>query len=288
MKKILLFLMVLGLLLPILLFAQITQESQGNTSPSEELNAPPTPTQGSPTSLQRLRFNDLLNQFRDIKKQLQDTQGKLKSASKEKRAQIQQTIIEKRKEHLLKAIEVLIAHSENLKERVSKNKTIYSDLEQSIISEIDNDITKLNELKNQVNNAKTAEELSQIAQQIKTHRKDIYNLKIRKLLLIANIVHFEKAIVNNAENRAKRISEKIATLKNSGKDVTSLENLLNQAQEKIQQAKNALNELRNEVNSEEITDIKTEEIRKKLNDVKEIIKAVYDLFRQIATSGNTL
>lgn len=275
---------------PILIFAQ---EQTVNTTPSGELTPQPAP---APTQLpvqppppdNKTILNNAFNKFKAVKGELKDVQSKLKDAVKEKRVQIQQTITEKRKEHLLKAIDVLIAHSENLKNRVINNKAVYGDFEQSIIAEINNDVAKLNELKNKINEAKTAEELNQLTQQIKNHRKDIYNLKIRKFLLLANIGRFEKAVIVNTENRAKRIADKIAELKISGKDVTQLESLLAQANSKIQEAKSALIELKNSVNSQELTDVKMEEIRKKLNNIKDIIKLVYDLFRQIASSGNSL
>jgi len=85
-----------------------------------------------------------------------------------------------------------------------------------------------------------------------------------------------------------RTAKKVSQLKNTGKDVSQLENLLSQANSKIQEAQNALTELKNSVNSQELTDIQVNQIRTKLNNIKDMIKIVYDLFKQIATTGNNL
>lgn len=269
--KRLLFVFVLAIFLPVVLLAQ--------------QNPPTTPPTLEQTSAD---FKSAFSRFKSISDELKKIQTELKNARKEKQIELQKNLLPRKKDHLTKAVEVFIAHAENIKKRVELNKVIYGDLESSIITEINDDIAKLNEFKTKIANAQTLDELNQLARDLRAQRKDIYQLKIRRLLLLSHIGHFEKAIIVNAEQRSKRIAEKITALKNAGKDTTQLESWLNQANTKIQEAKTALATLKNSVNSQELNELQMDGIRKKLNEIKDTIKVVYDLFRQIAITGNSL
>ncbi len=248
----------------------------------------PVSAQTTETSAPATSFQDALTKFREAREQFRQSQEEVKTSREGRGAAREQKLLERRKIHLMRIADTLIKRSEEVKNRVMKNKIIYGDLESSIIAEIDADIVKLNEFKVRVTEAQTAKELKNLAEGLRSHRKDVQQVKIRRLLLLAHIGRFEKAVLNNAEARSARIAAKLTELKNAGKDVSALETLLADANAKIASAKDQLAQLKNEVNQQELSEIKLAEIRTKLNEIRNQIKDVYDIFRQIATQGQGL
>lgn len=233
-------------------------------------------------------FNDAMNNFRAVKNKVKTAKDAIKSAKSENKAQKEADLLAKRKEQLQKVVDVLIKRSEGVKARVVKNKVIYGDLESSIIAEIDTDIAKLNEFKTKVGSAQTGEELKTLAGEIRKHRSDVNQTRIRRLLILAHIARFEMTVIKKAEDRAEKISAKLTEMANAGKDVSAMQTLMSDASAKIVSAKEQLTNLKNTVNQQDITETKLGEVKKSLQDIKNQIKAVYDIFKQVAQQAKSL
>lgn len=204
-----------------------------------------------------------------------------------KKQELEEKLLKKRKSALNNLVDKLIKRNRTLKNRIMKNTEIYGDLQGPIISEIDVSVAKLNDLEQRIT-AATGEELKTLIPELKSYREDINQLKIRRLILLSQINRFEFAIIKKAEDKSSRIAEKIIEFKNVGKDVSKLETFLNEAKAKIVDAKAKLNQLRSEVNVGESSGVKVAEIRKVLNEIKDQIKEVYQLFRKISQEGGGL
>lgn len=192
-----------------------------------------------------------------------------------------------RKLALERAIEVMEKRLQQLEERVKNREKVYEGIAQELLNQIKANLESLNQIKTRLQSATTADELKAIAEELKTYRQKEKEV-LRKLIVLAHIGQFENSLIKAAENRSQKIAQRIADLKNAGKDVAQLENLLNQANQKISQAKAKLQELRNQANSGVLDISNLSEIQNKLNEIKTLIKDAYSLFREIAIKGNEL
>lgn len=165
---------------------------------------------------------------------------------KEKRTEVKKDLEVKRKEAemkkgehrktvLLRLIDVQIKHFEGVAERVAKMPNIDDALKAQLKTEIDKAIAALNDLKAKVQNAKTAEELKSLTQQIRDNLKTKRDI-VKKIVEAIAKSHLN-SIVSKAEERIKTAEAKIADLKTAGKDVTELEKLLATAKDKLAAAK---------------------------------------------------
>jgi hypothetical protein len=259
-----------------------TLRKQALKTQAEELEETKEPLKARKTEAIRLKTRTT-KAIRAVKIQRQDLEKAELNLKEAKNEFIQdKNNLEKRKRLLNALIEMLIRHAEILKQRVGKIKVIDETLEASILAELDADIAKLEELKARVEAATTIEELKKIADELRQHRRDVYQTKIRRLMLLAHIGVFEHYILKTASERADKIEKLIDWAeKQSGKKLDELREILENARVKIENAHNQLLELKKETNSEEISDVKLKEIRASLVGVRLEIKEIYQLFRQI-------
>lgn len=232
-------------------------------------------------------FSDALTKFRAAREEFRQARTDSATAQADQRVARDQQLLDRRKANLQRMIDVLIKRDESMKSRVLANTAVYGDSQATIIAEIDADIVALNDIKNRASAALTTDELKGIAEELKTLRKD-GQVKLRRLPLLAHVAKFESAVFKKAEDRSVKIATKIAELKNQGKDVAAIETLLADADAKIVSAKGGLTTLKNDVNTQELDETKIAEIKTTLTSIKDQVKAVYDIFRQIADQGKAL
>lgn len=184
--------------------------------------------------------------------------------------------------YLESIIKGLIRQSENLKDRIIKNEYISDTLETSIVSEINGDITKLNDFLSQVKSASTNAQLKEIRLKLEAHKKDILNIRIRKVLAIINITKFAQNYTKNVEDRLKQIETKFgATATQEQK------NSIAQAKTKLEEAKTALSALLTSVNSKPLSEFVKVDVNKelraiqlKINEVKKLIEKIPQQIRK--------
>jgi len=240
-------------------------------------NVSGTKDQGSDFSKAYKKFQDEQEGFREAKDKYEN----------EKQEAVKNQYIEHSQKVLESSINVLIKRNEQLRKQIEGKQNLYGDLGKDIIGMLDSDNQKLDEYTTEINSASTTQMLSQAAAEIKTYRTQQQSY-LRKIVLLAHINQYENTVIQTAQNRSDKLSQKITILKNQNKDVSGLEDLLSQANDKINQARQKLSEIRDDIKTETIDSIKLSDIERNLSDAQKVIKDAYQLFKQIAINGNEL
>ncbi|MBI2451223.1 MAG: hypothetical protein HYV52_02725 [Parcubacteria group bacterium] len=203
----------------------------------------------------RLFFQDVFDKFREKRKNFSRLKQEKEKNSIKKLPDIEKQIFENRKEQLNQINEILARP-----------------------------------LAIKIESVKSEEDLKKISGELKKYRKNIP--QTRKSQLLPLIEKFEKNIIDNAETRNEKIKNKISELKNNGKDVTSLEIILNSANTKIASIKNQVIALKNSIENSDaeknLSNKKLPEIKIAIDSLKTQLKEVYKLFQEIAEKGNML
>jgi hypothetical protein len=197
-------------------------------------------------------------------------------------------ILENQKELLFRAIDSLLQHAELLKERIITIPVIELELQESILAEMDADIASLEEFRLSVEQSASSEDLRELAEHIKEYRTNLTQTKVRKLMLLAHTGMFEYRILGLASVRADSIQERLDEFEELGKDISELETLLIEAQESIANTSADLHLLKQDIFENNIDIAFLLDIQIKLHEVKNDVKDVYGIFRDIAKQANEL
>ncbi len=182
-------------------------------------------------------------------------------------------------ELLGKMAEVLIERNAELKEKVS-NDPFYREGKNIALPSLNNNFSKLQELKREIASVKNQGGVEVLKEKIKNQLQAEKTNEVRKSVVLPHLEKFENQAVRKAEARRGKIAEKIQTLKDAGKNTSRLEMLLRDADLKIGQVKAGLAELKTEIGKPELkTEIET---------LHNQIGALYQIFEQIAILGNSL
>jgi len=240
-------------------------------------NVSSTKDQGSDFSKAYKKFQDEQESFMEAKDKYEN----------EKQEAVKNKYIEQSQKVLGSSVDVLMKRNEQLKKQIEGKQSLYGDLGKDIVGMLDSDNQKLDKYTAEINLASTTQALSQAATEIKTYRTQQQSY-LRKIVLLAHINQYENTVIQTAQNRSDKLSQKITILKNQGKDVSGLEDLLSQANDKINQARQKLSEIRDNIKTETIDSMKLLDIEGNLSDAQKIIEDIYQLFKQIAINGNEL
>jgi len=201
---------------------------------------------------------------------------------------VRNSLFEHQQEVLLRAIDLLVKHAELLLERVENFSIIQEDKKTNLQEEIQDDITKLEEFKTQVTETTTKEQLRELAQELKDHRANVAQKKVRKLMLLAHIGVYQNHILEVTSARADRIAEKLNEFEELGIEISVLETLLKEAKNTIASASNDLRIVEEDILIKNTDDTTMTETRNALKSIKDRIKSVYGLFRTIAKEAKEL
>lgn len=229
-----------------------------------------TDFQNALTQLRQARqaFKDAKAQEDSERRQVTQEQNQARrQQAEQRRAEAQKRREEHRKTVLLRLIDIQIKHLNRTKERVSRMPNIEASLKTQLNAEIDKNIQKLNDEKVKVQNASTPEELKALAKEI----RDLFKSYRETVKQIVDAIHASRATaaIAKAEDRAAAIKAKIDELKAAGKDASTLEADLDDAEQKIDGAQEKIG-------------------RKAFREVSEDLKGAYQKFRSIAQKAKGL
>lgn len=216
----------------------------------------------------RQAFKDAKTQEINEASQESRAQGQaLREAAQQRRAAAQERMEERRKETLLRLVDIQVKHLERTNERVQRMPKITDDLKTQLAAEIASDIQSVNDQKAKVESASGREEIQALAKEIraffKSYRETVKSIVDAVLASRANIA------ATKAGERAAAIKAKVQELKQQGKDTTEIEVELEDAEEDINDAEDAIG-------------------RKAFKEANEDLKGAYQKFRNIAEKAKGL
>lgn len=180
--------------------------------------------------------------------------------------------------YLESIIKGLLRQTQNLKIRIQNNSFAEENLKTKISEEIDEDIAKLNDLLAQARNATQMQEMKNIRTMLQNHKKDILQLRIRKVLAIINITKFVQSYTKGVEDKIKALETRLgANATQEQKDSIA------DANTKIQEVKKALTDLLSSISSKPLTEFNKVDINKELRAFQAKINEIKKLISQIPT-----
>lgn len=208
-----------------------------------------TPNQPAGASATGQADTDLQNALTQLRQSRQDFKGSkaqevnaaseeggakgqaARQAAQQKRAEAQKRMEEKRKEVLVRLLDIQIKWMSRTKERVQKMPNITNDLKTQLATEIDASIQKLNDEKTKIQNASGREAIKSLAKEV----RDLFKSKKEIVKKIADAILASRAnnAVAKAKDRAAAIKAKVEELKSVGKNTSELEAAIADAEKKI-------------------------------------------------------
>ena len=174
---------------------------------------------------------------------------------------------DKRKQTLLRLIDIQIKHWEKVQARVDRMPNITDDLKTQLSAEIDSAILELNSMTTSVDASEGREAIMELAKEI----RELFKSKREIVKNIVEAIHASRLTIAaaKAEDRAAAIKAKILELKANGKDTADIEGDLDSAEEDIDNAQDATG-------------------RKAFKEANEDLKGAYQKFRNIAEKAKGL
>lgn len=226
--------------------------------------------QGALTQLRQVRQN-----FKNEKaKETNETSeiGKAKSqtareAAQQRREEARQKMETRRKETLLKLVDIQIKWMKRTEERIAKMPNIADELKTRLSGEVDAAIQTLNDEKAKIQNAEGKDAIQTLAKEV----RDLFKSKHETVKSIVDAIHASRAnkAVAKAEERAAAMKTKIKEMKAAGKDTAEVETELENAKEQIASSQEAVG-------------------RKAFKEANEGLKEAYQTFRGIAQKAKGL
>jgi len=205
-------------------------------------------------------FNNALNRLRESRQEFKDARA-------EKRDEARGIMEEKRKQTLLRLIDIQVKHWEKVQARVDRMPNITDDLKAQLAAEINSAILELNTMKAGVKAAEGREAVMELAKEI----RELFKSKRETVKNIVEAIHASRLTIaaSKAEDRAAAIKAKALELKANGKRTTDIEADLDSAEEDIENAQDAIG-------------------RKAFGEANEDLKGAYQKFRNIAEKAKGL
>jgi hypothetical protein len=229
-----------------------------------------TDLQNALTQLRQSRQDFKDNKAQEVNAASEEGRAKVQAvrqAAQQKRAEAQKRMEEKRKEVLLRLVDIQIKWMSRAKERVQKMPNITNDLKTQLATEVDASIQKLNDEKTKIQSASGQETIKSLAKEI----RDLFKSKreIVKKIVDAILTSRASNAIAKAEDRIAAIKAKVEELKSAGKDTSKLETDLANAEKKI-------------------GDAQTKVGQAAFKEVNDDLKDAYQKFRDIADKAKGL
>jgi len=149
-----------------------------------------------------------------------------------------ENVLEKAKEHVLKVDELVIKYLLTIKTKVENMERLDESVRQDIIAEIDSKIEWLEEKQTEINNAVSKDDLVALSATIKDYWKDV-RVKVKKFVGYILVGRSDLAVAKLEEAKEK-VQTKIDLIKENGQNATKLEELLADFSNNIDLAKTQL------------------------------------------------
>ncbi|RMF05059.1 hypothetical protein D6764_05645, partial [Candidatus Woesearchaeota archaeon] len=240
----------------------------------------------------RKKFNDIKKKVREVCKEDPESE-----ACKE----AQEEALNKAKEFLSNAIDVQIVYLEKLKSRIEASELLSEEEVQEILSEIDNLINTLEQLKEKVAEAENKDDIKAIAEELKDIAKKV---KYRAQVHAGRIIN-EKVgeIVVRSEQLEKRLDCVLAQMEGQGIDTAAIDLMVDDFSNKVQSARDnwetAKKYFKEAQNLKEASDPNYEQVRQLVNlgkarvkeahdDLKEAHKLLKEILKAIRNEGGSI
>ncbi|MCP6719523.1 MAG: hypothetical protein KJI71_04845 [Patescibacteria group bacterium] len=227
-------------------------------------------------------FQNALNQLRESRKAFKDSkaeeaneaeqEGKAKGQAQREAAQqrkeaARQKMEDKRKETLLRLIDIRVKQLNRTNERVQRKPNITDDLKAQLAAEINDQIQELNAQKTVIDGTEGKEGIKALAKEL----RELFKAKHEIVKNIVDAIHASRAnaAAARAEERAAAIGAKVKELKGEGKDTTEIEQDLEEAEGDINDAQEDIG-------------------RQAFREANEDLKGAYQKFREIAQKAKGL
>jgi len=190
--------------------------------------------------------------------------------------------IEKAKEFLHNTVDRIIAHLEQIQSKVEASESISEERVEEILEDIEEKISKLEDLKDEIDAATTKEEIKEIAKKLDRIWK---TAKHRAVAYAAHIMNTRvDVIIKKSEILEQKLDCALAELEEAGEETDEISDnidefseLVASAKEKWADAKDLYKEIR-ELKSDEDRDL--EKIRELSAEMKELVKDAHEDLRE--------
>ncbi|MBS3910202.1 MAG: hypothetical protein KGZ93_11390 [Actinobacteria bacterium] len=176
-------------------------------------------------------FSDAFTGYKNAR----DSYGTAKEGLDGTESKTRQRLLEKAKTFMLHADQSAIRYLDVLKVRIEQVNGIPEDKRSAMLAEINQDSEWLLRTRTDIKNAKSVDELREIAKRFREHWRNYRGVSKR----MAGLILHEKlgAMIARSESASSKVSEMVVTLKSRGRDTRRLEGLLSDFKDHIDIAK---------------------------------------------------
>lgn len=229
-------------------------------------------------------FSSAYDKFDQDRKEFENAKGQYENDSSTSES-IRENYVQHSQKVLGSTINVIMQRNSQLRGEIKAKEGYYGNVGKDISGLLDEDNRKLGDYVSKINFATTTSILHQTASEIKTFRGQQQSY-LRKLVISAHINRYQETVITNAQNRSRAIEDEINLVKRRGENVSSLENMLAQANTYINQAMYSINDTNDVLGQQTIDSDGLTKIQSLLGGTEQSIKSAYQLFKQIAIDGN--
>lgn len=172
--------------------------------------------------------------YQKAKTQWQQRREELQTKKQQITEEAKKQDLEKAKTMVLKAIDRTISKLQKIIQIIQKMKVITEERKTKIVSDLNAQITTLQELKSQVSAATTKEELKSVVGDVKNRFVNIREI-VKKIVSEILASHIDKTI-EKLNSIVTKLETEIANLKTQGQNVTDFEKTLTDAKTLLSQA----------------------------------------------------
>ena len=199
----------------------------------------------------------------------------------------QEKLLSKQKEDLLNIAEALRAYLEVVKKQISGLPVANTALQNAIAAEIESETAKLDSIETAINAAKNPGELALVAGELRLHRKEATEQRLRKLMLLAHLEAFEHHALATTVSRVEMVISSLAKLP-SGKKTILLESNMAEVKSKLNKTKGQFIKLRNDIVASDITETKFKNVKTEFGNLQQEINAIYRLLLSASQNAKGL
>ena len=197
-----------------------------------------------------------------------------------------QTLVQEEKVFLHDVVQVLVKRDAQLQQQIASRPDIFSaDDAQVLMGQIDLNKSKFDEFTAAINAASSTDALKQVAHDMYLYRAS-QEVAVNRPILSAYLDYFGSSVLQSVINRYQQTQDTITALKAAGKDVSTLQPMVDTISLAIAQANLSFLTLRNKAGND--PNSHSTAFESDLLGLQNAIKSIYAQFRQLAIEGGGL